>query len=73
VTFAQIQPIFQTHCVSCHRSGGVASPNLQTQSQIVANASVSLKEIEAGRMPQNYKLPEEQIALIRAWIAGGKQ
>ncbi|MCA9527211.1 MAG: hypothetical protein KC549_13055, partial [Myxococcales bacterium] len=80
---ADIQPLIQAQCVSCHQAGGAAPFALETPEQVAAMAPAALASIEAGRMPpwqpdpdcRRFKrerlLTADQKALFKAWVEAG--
>lgn len=73
--------LLQTRCLSCHdaekKSGGV---DLSSRSGVEAagaagngdlRANRLLRAVTSGRMPPAGKLPTEEIALLREWVASG--
>jgi mono/diheme cytochrome c family protein len=82
----QIAPIFQAKCSECHGAETKeAGLDLSTYESAMrgseygtvieagdADGSLLIEMVSAGEMPQDSDpLPEEEIALIRAWIEAG--
>ena len=82
----QVAPIFVAQCVACHNARTAKGRfNLETfnalmrggESGVVVEAgdgdfSNLVLQVEAGEMPKDGDpLPEEQVALIRRWVAEG--
>lgn len=82
----QIAPIFQSKCSECHGAETKeAGLDLSTYESAMrgseygtvieagdADGSLLIEMVSAGEMPQDADpLPEEEIALIRAWIEAG--
>jgi mono/diheme cytochrome c family protein len=85
ITYARhIAPIFQAHCVVCHRAGAVGPFSLDTYEEVVRHAEQIRVVITGRTMPpwkpspdgpqfrDDLRLMSEQIALITEWIDGGK-
>lgn len=53
----QVERLVQTHCVECHRTGGVAPFALDTMKDVVAHAGQIKKVVEAGTMPPWFAAP----------------
>ncbi|HVK07755.1 MAG TPA: redoxin family protein [Gemmataceae bacterium] len=83
----QVQRLVQTHCVECHRKGGVAPFALDTMKDVVAHAGQIKKVVEAGTMPPWFAAPPERgpspwindrslpavaKADLLAWLAGDR-
>ncbi|MEZ4464489.1 MAG: hypothetical protein R3F43_08270 [bacterium] len=80
---ADIKPLVNAQCVSCHHEGGAAPFALETAEQVAAMAPAALASIEAGRMPpwqpdpacRHYRreriLTAEQKATFKAWVEAG--
>ena len=80
-----IQPIFNTSCVSCHGSNGEAGLNLTSYSNVMDgsddgdvitpldhSASELWQRVNSGEMPPNSNnLLSNQIDIIAAWIDAG--
>ena len=82
-----IRPILKAHCFHCHGEGGLAEASLDVRLRrwIVAGGdsgeavlpgepdeSLLLQRIASGEMPPGDKmLSEEELELIRTWIAEG--
>lgn len=89
VSFSQqIAPIFEAKCSECHGTETQeAELSLATYESVMKGSefgtvveagspdeSLLLDMVAAGEMPQDAEpLPEEEIALIRAWIEQGAQ
>jgi mono/diheme cytochrome c family protein len=69
----QVKALLDSRCGACH-TGANASANLRfdTYSRASANAAAALAAVQAGRMPLGGSLTAEEIALLQAWIDGGK-
>ncbi len=68
---ATIAPIISTNCAisGCHN--GSQSPNLQSFSNIKANAARIKNETQSRSMPQGRSLSQEQIDNIACWVDDG--
>lgn len=55
----RISRIIQTHCLECHREGGVGPFSLETYDQVVAQAGMIRKVVERGTMPPWFAAPAE--------------
>ncbi|WP_051878794.1 hypothetical protein [Chryseobacterium sp. FH1] len=71
---ADIKPIIENSCISCHSSS--SSAPLTNYSQVRANIDNIINRIQrpAGdplRMPQGGSLPQNQINIIVKWKADG--
>ncbi len=80
-----IAPIFNAHCVECHRSGGIAPFALQNYKQALRKAKMAALVAEDRVMPpwkadadagrphfrNERRLTDRQIDLIVAWAEGG--
>jgi peroxiredoxin/mono/diheme cytochrome c family protein len=84
VTYAKhIAPIFQDHCVECHRPGQIGPFSLQSHEEAVGWAEMIEEVVRDGRMPPwhpdpNYghfindiSLTAEEKDLIYRWVAAG--
>ncbi|MEZ6140380.1 MAG: redoxin family protein [Zavarzinella sp.] len=47
----QISRLMNTHCVECHRTGGVGPFSLTTYKEVVARKAMIAKVVDTGRMP----------------------
>ena len=52
-----IARLFDTHCVSCHRAGGVGPFPLDDEAEARANASMIARQVERGLMPPWFAAP----------------
>lgn len=71
---AEILPIFQDNCVSCHNAGNT-QPTLEDYATISANADASLATLHGtpSLMPQGGPaLPDSVIQKVACWISQGK-
>ena len=72
VTWASVQPIFTSNCVSCHGSsranGGVS---LATEASAAANAQLAVDAMTSGRMPPGGGVSDSDICKVQAWIDQG--
>lgn len=66
-----IQSLFQTYCVSCHTSGGRASPDLSSYASAAPAAQAALNAVMSRRMPPNSPLMPNDQAKIQQWVATG--
>jgi hypothetical protein len=85
VTYAQVAPIFESKCVTCHAVGGVAPFPLTTAADAHSHAQLIELFTQTGQMPpwppasdsqplvgQTARLlTPAQKALIARWVAGG--
>jgi hypothetical protein len=81
--FADVAPIVQGRCVTCHRPGGIAPFSLRTYEQARANRQLIAQMVRTRRMPpwsaarghRAYRfdpsLSNAQIATITRWVAQG--
>lgn len=81
----RIQPLLRHHCVRCHgpndakgglnlsTSSGVARGGESGAAVVPGNLDASLlwSKVEAGEMPPDKPLDEDEQKLLRAWIASG--
>lgn len=77
---ADIAPMVEKNCVTCHGEDGIAPFDLSTYDNLVPLAQVSIQEMETGSMPpwmpdpecREYEaeryLTDEEIALFRDWV-----
>lgn len=49
--------LFETHCVSCHRAGGVAPFRLDDEREARANAAMIARQVDRGLMPPWFAAP----------------
>jgi mono/diheme cytochrome c family protein len=85
VTYAQVAPIFESKCVTCHTVGGVAPFPLATAADARSHADLIALMAKAGLMPpwppardsqpfvgqaRRLLTPDEK-ALIAGWVADG--
>lgn len=80
---ADVKPLLDVHCGTCHTAGGVGPFSLKTYDQAKAMAGLSLASIEAERMPpwqanvdcrhydQERVLPAAGKAQFKAWVEAG--
>jgi mono/diheme cytochrome c family protein len=86
VTYWQdVEPIFQTNCITCHTDGGIGPFPLDNAETAAQLAPAIVAETEAGLMPpwppgpdtpplrHVRALTEDQLATIKAWSMGGAQ
>ncbi|WP_420578592.1 hypothetical protein [Ekhidna sp.] len=68
---ADIMPIIQKDCAisGCHN--GSQSPRLTTNQEVIENAARIKSETQAGSMPRNRTLSDQEIALIACWVDDG--
>ncbi len=82
---AQIARIIRTHCIECHRDGGVAPFALATADDVIAHGPMIKQVIERGVMPpwfaakphagqpslwvNDRSLPEADKAQLLSWLA----
>ena len=84
VTFNKhIAPIFNAHCVQCHRAGEIGPFTLSSYQDVLGWEDTILEVIADNRMPpwnanpqhghfkNDPRLSAEQIELIKRWIASG--
>ncbi len=84
VTYTKdIAPIFNAHCVECHRSGEIGPFTLDSYTDVLGWEDTILEVIGNNRMPpwnanpefghfqNDPRLSESQVELIQQWIAGG--
>jgi len=53
----RISRIVQTHCIECHRTGGVAPFKLETAEEVIAHAGMIRKVVDKGTMPPWFATP----------------
>jgi uncharacterized membrane protein len=77
--FPQVKTIIKNNCLSCHTSGGVGLPALDTDDAIATNhASIKASVIDPAtplnkRMPQTGELTQADKDIIQKWFdKGGK-
>ncbi len=84
VTYTKdIAPIFNAHCVECHRSGEIGPFTLDSYAAVLGWEDTILEVIDSNRMPpwnanpefghfeNDPRLSESQVERIKQWIAGG--
>lgn len=84
ITFNKhIAPIFNNHCMRCHREGEIAPFNLTRYEDVVGWEDTIMEVLEEGRMPPWFANPEhgefandpslspEQKQLVFSWIENG--
>lgn len=84
VTYTKhIAPLLQAKCVECHRPGEIAPFSLTEYAEVAGWADMILEVTTQRRMPpwhanphygrfaNENRLTEEQLRLIRAWVAAG--
>jgi peroxiredoxin/mono/diheme cytochrome c family protein len=54
----RISRIINTHCIECHRNGGVGPFKLETYEDVIAQAGMIRKVVEKGTMPPWFASPE---------------
>lgn len=67
---ADIGPLLQTACVSCHVKDGT-NPDLSTFDFLKLGSGAALDQMNQGLMPPSGGLPADQLALFKSWIDGG--
>jgi thiol-disulfide isomerase/thioredoxin len=83
---ARIERIVQSHCVECHRTGGVAPFALEKYEEVVDHKGMIRKVVDRGTMPPWLAVPQEKEKLspfsndcslipadkkdLLAWLAG---
>lgn len=85
VTYYQhLKPVIDAKCVGCHDEAGIGPFALTTYDELVEVAGVALQNVESRTMPPwppnpdcadyvgDRSLSDEQIALFRAWVDGGR-
>lgn len=78
-TWAEVGPIFETHCTHCHnsalsggdRNGAPAGFNYDTEDGVLAVGSQIMVQLDAGWMPDDDPgaVPEADVELIRSFIS----
>src|SRR5690606_24531998 len=69
---ADVEPIFEAHCASCHGPAGPAITRLDTIDAWERLADAIRLNVETGRMPLNRPpLSQRELALIEAWMNNG--
>lgn len=84
VTYSRdIAPIFNKHCVECHRSGDIGPFALDEYDDIVGWGDMIIETIDNGRMPpwhadpahgsftNERRLTREEKLLVRRWVSEG--
>jgi tetratricopeptide (TPR) repeat protein len=84
VTFsADVAPIIQSRCVTCHRTDGDAPFSLASLDDVRRRASMIVSVTKSRYMPPwkpapgagdfhgSRRLPDEEIAIIERWVLGG--
>ncbi len=69
---ADVRPIIQATCGSCHTTSSVGGINLNTYANASMNAAASLAEILADSMPPGTPLSSGDKDLWQVWIDDGK-
>lgn len=68
VSLAEVRPIIQAACASCHSPNGSRSTSpLVTDEQLIQQASSIKSRVRNGSMPPGGGLPPEQMDLIARW------
>jgi peroxiredoxin/mono/diheme cytochrome c family protein len=79
----QISRILQDNCASCHREGEIGPFALDTYEEVAGWAGMIEEVVSQGRMPpwhanpeygtfrNDCRLSEDEIGMIRAWVAAG--
>ncbi|MFL9845020.1 cytochrome c [Flavobacterium rhizosphaerae] len=76
---ADVKPIIDGNCISCHSAGGTASFRpLTTYAEVtgaIQNAGllqrIQLANGEPGLMPQTGRMPQTTINVVLEWVNGG--
>lgn len=84
VTFSKhVAPIFQNHCVECHREGEIGPFAMTSYQDVAGWGETILEAVSSARMPPWFANPEfghfandsrlsaEEKDVIAAWVAGG--
>jgi mono/diheme cytochrome c family protein len=83
VVYADVQPIFQKHCVGCHQAGGIAPFSLERFEDAAPNAKNIADVTDVGYMPPwmpssrspkfvgERRLSPEEKTLLDAWARAG--
>lgn len=66
-----IMPIISSSCAISNCHNGSVSPNLTSNSSVISNAERIKSETQAGSMPRNSTLPDDDIELIACWVDDG--
>ncbi len=70
ITYAQVSPILNAKCVSCH--SGFSNYNGARTSASTILQRIQLQPAQSGFMPQGgSRLPDSEIQTIQKWIADG--
>ncbi|MCB9673535.1 MAG: monooxygenase [Alphaproteobacteria bacterium] len=81
--YADLKPILDNRCNSCHDAGGVGPFPLESYDDVSTVAELVVNAVESRQMPPWKAVPgalayqgdptltDEQIALFRAWLDGG--
>lgn len=56
----RISRILQTHCVECHREGGLGPFPLEGHADVVGHAGMIRRQVEKGQMPPWFAAPEKE-------------
>jgi mono/diheme cytochrome c family protein len=74
VTYSgKIRPLFQQHCVSCHSSGKINMADYNSVKTLAFKGDLMevLNYNGPKKMPPSGKLPDCDIAYVKAWIDKG--
>ena len=83
ITFGQIAPILQAHCVECHRAGSIAPFPLTTYEETAPWAATITEVVQQNRMPpwsadpryghflNERRLSDAERTQLLAWCAAG--
>ncbi len=81
--YADLKPIVDNRCASCHEAGGIGPFPLETYDEVAAVGEIVANAVESGQMPPwkaegtdvaydgDPSLTPEQIALFRNWVDSG--
>ena len=68
---ANVKPIIDGRCISCHSPSGGTSPDLTGYANLKAKAARVKSRVGNGTMPQNGALPQSQIDIVVNWVNEG--
>jgi uncharacterized membrane protein len=77
--WADVEPVFSANCTKCHsstkqgadRNGAPVGVNFDSYEGAAGKAALIDGNVQAGVMPPAGPLPDDEKALIHAWVEGG--
>lgn len=73
VTFADVAPILERHCVECHQPGGAGPFPLLDEAQTRKHAAMIAEVVELGRMPPWYGSDRHGTFVNRRGLSGAER